>query len=91
MVPTKSGEIVEELEDTASDTDTDTGADHETARSISANKLTKVKSVVVSPIPQLLKFVKIFVSHKMTKIFYTKIFFISKNIICGAFILYERK
>ena len=48
MVPTKSGEIVEESKDIASNDDTDTGA--ETASSISADKLTKVKSFVVSRI-----------------------------------------
>ena len=53
LVPTKSEEIVEELKDIASNDDTDKGA--ETARSISADKLTKVKSFVVSriAIPQL--------------------------------------
>ena len=46
LVPTKSGEIVEESKDIASSDDTDKGT--ETASSISADKLTKVKSFVVS-------------------------------------------
>ena len=40
LVPTKSGEVVDELEDTASNKYTDTGA--ERASSISPAKLTKV-------------------------------------------------
>ena len=48
LVTTKSREIVEESKDIASNDDTDKGA--ETASSISEDKLTKVKSFVVSRI-----------------------------------------
>ena len=46
LAPTKSGKTVEDSKDIASNDDTDTGA--ETASSVIEDRLTKVKSFVVS-------------------------------------------